>query len=1618
MFEDVYKLSQLETILRLQMGSCTFLGQIDLTREDFTKLEKLVKEKLGTDISLGTEYLEKRCPTCFAVFLVWEGIYKYHEGKYWSAIADTLDVDISAWQTRWGEFFLDFLKSNKLPLLNIEGSRRYVTPILLHAGIPLNCAEGFFNHAVWPLVKDGITHINAVEAELTVIRSEYQSWHQLNKELDDLKHTVITLKQSLKRLRVKDTILKLRLRLVEMREFLETNQEVGKFPFSIIQKRADLLSEIQRNAELLAKLHGEKKSVQAQIRKLGNTSHLKKLKQMLTELLEAQNKITNYRRALGEINDYIKTNFKELLNVPWQEEYSNQVINISCDNLEELTDQSTELEAKLHELKVSERELEDLHGQRERTTGLTITGIVVAILLGITGALTGLPALWLLAVGLSATSVLGIKRVRENNRVKDELNNTRRKIRENEVERTDVVQEIKKLFAFVLRSDISQIYLTSLPVEVSSLQAKIKEKLSLDKECSTLNQTYREIMNALQGLELNISENFDQSILCELNKDYDERLNKLEIMNKKLDVIDRKIEQTDLRKLDLENSFGSIDKSLANLVANSIEQAIQLIQKYWGTVTEKKEIENQLQDYYHNWPGLMDETDDERHLPKVIEQNNEKSRKLQQEIERSDFLLLEKEKELETLFPVLQQLEEPVKRFLVHGREIALKQLVTCVSLVGKAQNPGNISNPIDDELPIHIKEALSTWWEVKSADRQTAPTKAREFSAATCFLNPVTPEIYLHFPTQLLDEPPCNEHVLLKLRGAGGEQLNEVPLRLFRGDDNYLQTEVVELELTAPEEIIELILTDGEKTFYHWQRSGINKYQPYLIFNYDTNRLVSGRYLPRKTLWFIIPTGASIEPRVPIYEEIAFHGKWNGYKGLAVSTENEDLTVVKIIDDKTHELFISSENTFEPILTAGNKVMGVTAQGEETYAGQLPSVQFNFTDKQQLSNWRISIHSRIQGHTENFAPQTLEEAAVETYVNNKLVLEVKLSDIIQPNEIDLYQIYLRGPANKKYTLCFGWMVQLDYKFSRDLYFPVTDEIIKASLDVLIPQDCTYSAYEPSCIDQNNGNLYRLVVGHKEDYFRGRVIDSFGRFIDLQFKIPKIKWRFVGNEGNRYSSWSDKIEEIWVDELLNASKLHLIVAVPIWLSGTGRLVLGAGLQEEAVSVNNGIIKFDLLKYGDSLLLQKSAVQKFSLSLHSANGTFTDIELFNVKTKWLVHDLTYTLAVNKDETILDFTWDDAVQPLNRVMEIRGLLGTERHSSKIIDDGTNSVQMKLAREMFPPSLYLIQFFIDDPWSSTVKAVEKENKFILPILDGAGTYLNNCSVAWLGDNKLDIKGRLSDSSGISSLNLIAMGMQDGLPEWKVKTVTVQTETGNFEGTLDMVKGSVHWLCIMSPEDTAKNICWVGILNDACMLEIPINEQIAHQVEDIIDGILQIKLKSDKGSLGQSELKDFISTTILQYLSQGKELVNFSHVVDGNYQKVKLKRDSTGFKVCYDKGVVCTTCRRIFPNHEAWFRHNPRQKCHGLETNVNEIDVEAVIVWDYKKLQKAMPKYIYPDHDSFSGINMLLSEAITNDQAILFEAIKSLCHAKKGELMDVARQVTLLLWQQELNILKLLVN
>lgn len=253
MLETCRDISECESTLQQHLPSVRLLGQLPLTNSDVERVFSYTQRNLEGKVSENLSGVIESTPTILACYLVWKGIQDYDEGTYWRSLSSELGLLDTNQQVKLGRFFREFIEIHNLLSVEIPGSLKNITPILLHGIIPRAQITQFFEQIVYPLVRK----------ELVNPRSQYELafWLENKREAARRIEQLEVLQKKLKRLENAE-------RPMAGGDLSQLGHEIQQVEEQILQEEANLaslqaeLDAIQYNPTVLTDLEKDLKTVQ------------------------------------------------------------------------------------------------------------------------------------------------------------------------------------------------------------------------------------------------------------------------------------------------------------------------------------------------------------------------------------------------------------------------------------------------------------------------------------------------------------------------------------------------------------------------------------------------------------------------------------------------------------------------------------------------------------------------------------------------------------------------------------------------------------------------------------------------------------------------------------------------------------------------------------------------------------------------------------------------------------------------------------------------------------------------------------------------------------------------------------------------------------------------------------------------------------------------------------------------------------------------------------------------------------------------------------------------------------------------------------------------------------
>ncbi|AEE95427.1 hypothetical protein [Mahella australiensis] len=351
MLEKCENLFQCELVLSGKINNVKLLGELPFLQSDLDKLDEMVVELMHSEAG-GIDFLKQRTTACLSCLLVWHGVYDYKEGNYWSTIGKIIGELDAIQQADLGNAFLSFLAQRGLPTFNIKGARAYVTPILIHGGIPAACLDGFFEYVVDRFIKQRLTQSDIVALELAIRRDEHEERSRQEAQINDVQQRKTALQQ---RILHEQQRLSLAARLMQLLAERETLADATYLPNDCRKQREQWLKEIECLESEKLQLKKDIEAFKLQISSftkedmaiLSYADYIDDYKHCYDQWLSIQSNLGNDKAAAAELYGYFLQLWAHMLGCTFKQKYVTWLETFDAEQAFDLLNMRDKLRQKI-----------------------------------------------------------------------------------------------------------------------------------------------------------------------------------------------------------------------------------------------------------------------------------------------------------------------------------------------------------------------------------------------------------------------------------------------------------------------------------------------------------------------------------------------------------------------------------------------------------------------------------------------------------------------------------------------------------------------------------------------------------------------------------------------------------------------------------------------------------------------------------------------------------------------------------------------------------------------------------------------------------------------------------------------------------------------------------------------------------------------------------------------------------------------------------------------------------------------------------------------------------------------------------------------------------------------
>ena len=382
-----------------------------------------------------------------------------------------------------------------------------------------------------------------------------------------------------------------------------------------------------------------------------------------------------------------------------------------------------------------------------------------------------------------------------------------------------------------------------------------ESKESLEKENS---EHVKKIKNIAKIVGIDIKDNIADTVRGLQDKVDDSQKHKklANYAEQEIKKIKTGIKELISKKLSLAKELQEINQCLAKLGDGNIQRGIERFKQVSDVLNKAESLRTDLAKKYPDLNSLEKERNE-------AQQNHKDREYYKSEINHLDEEVKQIKKEMDKLKERLEQIpipfpyvDKPIRRFLLYGGDIAkdfFSQSVRMINLTLKEKKVPSIN---EIGLPERVVKRFEEWWKKHEEIREeSVEDKIIKFvlKSQNFFRNPVVlldsaiGEIKVHFPIQRFSMSDEIEKICLIIKGDKSDSHKEY-LRVYKHNNKLFETGEIDFPLPFPAEYYEFHLKNGSDIIKSWESiTGISPGPPFMVFHYDSKRLIKGEELPKE---------------------------------------------------------------------------------------------------------------------------------------------------------------------------------------------------------------------------------------------------------------------------------------------------------------------------------------------------------------------------------------------------------------------------------------------------------------------------------------------------------------------------------------------------------------------------------------------------------------------------------------------------------------------------------------------------------------------------------------------------------------------------------------------------
>ncbi|HHV16873.1 MAG TPA: hypothetical protein GXX58_09935 [Gelria sp.] len=1584
MLETCIDLIACEKCLKDSLGKYKYIGQVDLSRDDLDKLSQLMAVKLKADIANSIEFFREYTPACTAFFLVGQGIWNYREGDYWSSVSTSLGVNIdSPLQLQLGRIFLQFIDAQGLQTISIPGSYRYVTPILLHGGVPQNSLPLLFQRVVRVLIEKNICTPAEIEVEIEHFRELEEKKQVIQKSIQESKQMESNIQSEIRKLQ---HLRGLNTKAGELQRKLQQWDDWEDLPDDCEQHYIGLLEELRkiqdRKKNLIEREQVWKRLVSSWCRKEEEISDLfnkaNQVKERERWLAEQEKILARLYKEVGHSREALVGQTAKLWSAGWKDEYGEILENIDWELLQYKLYQYEKIQQRYRLVvwegfllvslvyyssgKSQEAEAEYVRQQMIFRQELAAVGNEFSY----NKAGGDFPGLSFQETGAQSL----VDKFRTVNQKLDEVKEERERVQHDLQVMLGGLPLWADSLAIPLDSSdnllnelfiLRQLYHQYSQLCSSQVQLQARIRQEADSNAKTLQELARK-------LELQHSTLPPTRLVAELELKLDKTREKRYLAEESEKSLQARI-STELKELEGAERFTkqeieTLEARLLKLGGGNLAQGINEVKARRAAQNDWQDIVQQINEQISFISGLTFSLD-ENLIAHMLEQ-------------KSQELLIQK-RQTDELYRELNWLEmftgidEPIYRFLLYGGEWAMDWVSAASSLYLRAISLGETIFDAEETLPVRIREGFADWWQDNYSESgfSASPHSSGEeyYTTPLIILDPDSGKISLNIGIQRfhLDRLPRN--ITGQIYDDNEKLLQKIELKTYycNNKSTLVETVPVNMVLLSPVPSYQVYLHLDEQVKQEWVINGIGEEDALIVFNESGKRIPLDE-LGRQRIWLLLDPDWQLVPNISVLEETEL--RWANRVYILRLIDLTDIAVggLELVNQYGEQFFYPfQDNT--PFLVGGEKYPSIYCEDLPVYRQAPETLCCPEQDMSSyaMADWELVV-KRGYRHSVAYYSSKLNQLPSDSIsvVNNYIQIKLSHPALLGAQPQGRYDLQLRGPGWERYSFSIVAIPNLDFGFEPGCCWPATSSS-EIKLTFFVPEHATMDVYTPAQIVDREDEVYEIVIAQEENQITGELHLQYEEEYDdipLTIAIPKIRWRLQGLDEEEYTAWQGKMQELWIGELHSSPDLCLEIELPPGLGSYAELGLDTGQMVPGTRTRNDTLKFKLLNFIDSLHDGES-LHIFTLKIYDRGRKIRDEgKLFSVRCRWEVVNIEACLNNHQGQDLLKINWEEKGEACDRVLYLWRVEQPWISPYKWqIADRARHLVINLTDVGVSNGPYLLHFDTEDPWEQYTEPYFPADAInTSPIMvDNGELYLDDLQVSWPGSKRAVISGNLINNTGNCRVRVLLLGVvSDTLVYWQnsVNMVGEDRFTVKLGGMPAAVgSGKKRWLVKRTVcRETARWLviivegqpcyCKFYLLPSVAPLELSLDKLV--ELSSRVGDQLRLKFKSSYNKYQVNFVLDAADTQklITAWCNRNSD-EPYGIKVEPGYLEVYGK--SREIRLQLKNGVICIDpkCRgsgQLLPGIQEWYRDHPF--CKKYKYNITQVEGELYWLWDFRRL------------------------------------------------------------------------